>query len=76
MMAVNGLTRGAGFIMGFTLSVIMDATIRVLSANILNERIGITGCWYAHAIGWFGGAVIGVIALRSGKWKKQLVKVN
>lgn len=62
--------RGAGYMIAFTSTTLVDLVIRVSTAYLLSERIGSSAVYWSVAIGWLVGAVMGVYFFASGKWKK------
>lgn len=61
--------RGAGYMIAFTSTTLVDLVIRVGSAYLLAPKIGSPAVYWSVAIGWFVGAVMGVYFFASGKWK-------
>lgn len=63
------VTRGAGYMLAFTSTTLVDLVVRVVSAYALNGVIGSSSVYWSVGIGWLVGAVMGVCFYRSGKWK-------
>ncbi len=61
--------RGAGYMIAFTSTTLVDLIVRVGSAYLLAPRIGESAVYWSVGIGWFVGAVMGVYFFTSGKWK-------
>ena len=61
--------RGAGYMIAFTSTTLVDLVVRVGSAYLLAPKIGSSAVYWSVAIGWFVGAVMGVYFFASGKWK-------
>ena len=61
--------RGAGYMIAFTSTTLVDLIVRVGSAYLLAPKIGSAAVYWSVAIGWFVGAVMGVYFFASGKWK-------
>lgn len=70
----NGVSRGAGYMLGFTVSTMTDIVLRVLLAHLLNPHFGIYGVFASFPIGWIVNAVISTVVYKSGKWKRSLVE--
>jgi putative MATE family efflux protein len=74
MFTVGGVMRGAGdtlipmFISLFSLWI-----IRVPSAFLLSERMGVTGIWWSMPTGWMVGLVLSYLYYLTGSWKRKSV---
>jgi len=68
-MAVDGLLRGAGDMIMFTIANLVNLMIRVILAMSLAPRFGIAFVWYAVPIGWFVNWAISFARYRTGKWQ-------
>lgn len=69
-----GLIRGTGnsiFPMFMTIASLW--VVRVPVAAVLSKPFGTTGLWLGIPIGWFLGAVVGVVYYISGRWKKKII---
>lgn len=73
MNAFNGISRGAGYMLGFTFSTMMDITCRCLLSFLLNAWIGMQGIWLAIPLGWIVGLAIAIVSYRGGKWKRKVI---
>ncbi len=71
--AVNGVSRGAGFMLGFMVCTMTDIVCRIIFAHILNHFFGILGVFVSFPLGWIINAAVATYAYKSGKWKKSLV---
>lgn len=69
-MTVDGLLRGAGDMIVFTISNFVNLFIRVSFAVILAPRYGIYMVWIAVPIGWFANWIISFSQYSTGKWRK------
>lgn len=67
-MAVDGLLRGAGDMVMFTIANLVNLCIRVVIAMVFAPRFGIAFVWYAVPVGWFANWVISFIQYKTGKW--------
>ena len=74
MNAFNGVTRGAGYMRGFTFSTMSDIVVRCLLSWLLNALVGLWGVFFAIGLGWAVGMTIAVVVYRGGKWKRSLVR--
>lgn len=74
--AVNdGVLRGAGDVLVFTLANLANLGIRVAFAFIFAPIIGVQAVWMAVPIGWAVNSLISFVRYLSGKWsRKQLIK--
>ena len=69
----DGVLKGSGDVTVFTLSNLVNLTIRVLAAFALSPFIGARAVWYAIPAGWCVNFIIGGLRYRSGKWKEKKV---
>ena len=70
-MAVDGLLRGAGDMLFFTIANLVNLTIRVVMAICLAPSFGIQWVWIAVPIGWFANFLISFVQFMRGKWKEK-----
>lgn len=71
----DGVLRGAGDVVVFTLANLANLGIRVAVAFMLAGVIGVQAVWYAVPVGWAVNYVISFIRYLSGKWsRKKLIK--
>lgn len=70
-MTLDGVLRGAGDMVVFTLSNLVNLTIRVVLAVTLAPRYGIQYVWMAVPIGWFVNGLLAFIQFMRGKWKTK-----
>lgn len=73
----DGVLRGAGDVVVFTLANLINLGIRVTAAFTLAPIIGVQGVWFAVPMGWASNYLISFIRYVSGKWsKKKLIQVE
>lgn len=74
--ATDGVLRGSGDVLVFTLANLINLGIRVTFAFTMAGIIGVQAVWIAVPIGWTTNFVISFIRYRSGKWsRKKLIEV-
>lgn len=73
-MITDGVLRGAGDMIMFTVANLVNLCIRVVMAVTLAPRLGIAMVWYAVPVGWFANYVISYARYRTGRWKQILEK--
>ena len=72
----DGVLRGAGDVLVFTLANLVNLGIRVAFAFTFAPIIGVQAVWMAVPIGWAVNFLISFVRYLSGKWsRKQLIKV-
>lgn len=69
-MVTDGLLRGAGDMVMFTIANLANLGIRVSLAVLLAPRFGVAMVWYAVPIGWFVNFLISYLEYRTGKWER------
>ena len=67
----DGVLRGAGDVVVFTLANLANLSIRVSFAFGLAGIIGVQAVWMAVPLGWSTNYVISLIRYLSGKWSKK-----
>lgn len=73
----DGVLRGSGDVVVFTLANLINLGIRVVFAFTMAGVIGVRAVWIAVPIGWTTNYIISFIRYLSGKWaKKKLIKVE
>ena len=73
----DGVLRGAGDVVVFTLANLINLGIRVTAAFTLAPLIGVQAVWFAVPMGWASNYLISFIRYVSGKWsRKKLIKVE
>lgn len=73
----DGVLRGAGDVVVFTLANLINLGIRVAAAFAFSPLWGVQAVWFAVPMGWTTNYVISFIRYLSGKWsKKKLIKVE
>lgn len=71
----DGLLRGAGDVVAFTIANLVNLAIRVSVAAIFAPLIGVQAVWYAVPIGWAANYLISFMRYLSGKWSRvKLIK--
>lgn len=71
----DGVLRGAGDVLVFTLANLANLALRVFVANYFAPRYGIEFVWYAVPIGWAVNYLISFIRYMKGSWSRvELVK--
>lgn len=70
-MITDGLLRGAGDMVMFTVANLVNLGIRVVVAVTLAPRFGIAMVWIAVPIGWLANYVISFSQYRTGKWMRK-----
>lgn len=69
-MITDGILRGAGDMVWFTVANLVNLGIRVAFSYIFAPVIGVAAVWYAVPIGWAANYIISFIRFLTGKWKK------
>lgn len=70
VMVGNGVLRGAGAMKGYTIATFIDLGIRVAGAYVLAYIMGYNAIWWAIPIGWSVAAVLVLVFIVKGDWKK------
>ena len=70
-MSVDGLLRGSGDMVMFTVANLVNLSIRVIVAMTCAPRFGVAMVWYAVPIGWAANFLISYGRYRTGKWKES-----
>ena len=68
-MVTDGLLRGAGDMLMFTIANLVNLTIRVSVALIFAPQFGVDMVWYAVPFGWAANFIVSYLEYRTGKWK-------
>lgn len=69
-MISDGVLRGAGDMVMFTVANLVNLGLRVILAITLAPQFGIAFVWVAVPVGWFINYLISFLEYRTGKWKK------
>ena len=69
-MITDGLLRGAGHMLPFTIANLVNLGLRVAVAMLFAPRFGIAMVWVAVPIGWLVNYVISFMAYRTEKWRQ------
>lgn len=73
----DGVLRGSGDVVVFTLANLINLGIRVTFAFTMTAVLGVQAVWIAVPIGWTTNYIISYIRYRSGKWsKKKLIQIS
>lgn len=73
----DGVLRGAGDVLVFTLANLINLSIRVTFAFAMSPILGVQAVWIAVPIGWAVNFLISFVRYLSGKWsRKKLIKVE
>lgn len=73
----DGVLRGAGDVVVFTLANLLNLGIRVTAAFTLAPLIGVQAVWFAVPMGWAANYFISFIRYLSGRWsRKKLIKTE
>lgn len=73
----DGVLRGSGDVVVFTLANLINLGIRVTFAFTMTTVLGVQAVWIAVPIGWTTNYIISFIRYLSGKWsKKQLIQIS
>jgi len=71
--SVDGLLRGAGDMVAFTLANLVNLSIRVIGAFSLAPIIGVKAVWCVIPLGWTANYMISFSRYLTGKWKETRV---
>ena len=69
----DGLLRGAGDVVVFTLANLVNLAIRVSVANFLAPVWGVQAVWFAIPMGWSANYIISFCRYLTGKWKSVIL---
>lgn len=73
----DGVLRGAGDVVVFTLANLINLGIRVTFAFAMSGIIGVQAVWFAIPMGWTANYLISFTRYRSGKWsRKKLIELS
>lgn len=73
----DGVLRGAGDVLVFTLANLLNLSIRVSFAFAFAPVLGVQAVWIAVPVGWTSNFIVSFIRYLSGKWsKKKLIQVR
>lgn len=72
-MITDGILRGAGDMVWFTVANLVNLTIRVAFSYLFAPVIGVAAVWYAVPIGWTANYLISFARFLTGKWQKQTI---
>ncbi len=66
----DGLLRGAGDVVVFTIANLVNLAIRVSVAAVFAPIIGVQAVWFAVPMGWTANYIISFIRYLTGKWER------
>lgn len=69
----DGVLRGAGDMVVFTLGNLVNLTIRVTAAFALAPVVGVAAVWYVVPVGWLANYIISFSRYLTGRWKEKRV---
>lgn len=73
----DGVLRGAGDVLIFTLANLLNLSIRVIVAFVFAPVWGVQAVWIAVPMGWASNFIVSYIRYLSGKWsRKKLIQVQ
>lgn len=75
-MAVDGLLRGAGDMVMFTVANLANLFIRVFVAVVFSPKFGVEVIWYVVPLGWFVNWLVSFYQYKAGKWKRIYQSAN
>ena len=71
-MSTDGVLRGSGDMVMFTVANLINLVMRVLLATNLAPVFGVHMVWYVVPIGWAVNVALTLMQYRRGKWKKAM----
>lgn len=69
--STDGVLRGAGDVIVFTIANLLNLAIRVFVAFYFASKWGVQAVWFAIPIGWTANYFISFLRYLSGKWSKK-----
>ncbi|MDR1769379.1 MAG: MATE family efflux transporter [Hungatella sp.] len=66
----DGLLRGAGDVVVFTIANLVNLAIRVSVAAVFAPIIGVQAVWFAVPMGWTANYIISFLRYLTGKWER------
>lgn len=73
-MSTDGLLRGSGDMLTFTVANLINLALRVILATTLAPEFGVEFVWYAVPVGWAINFILAYTRYRTGKWKNIFTK--
>ena len=67
----DGVLRGAGDVVVFTLANLVNLALRVAGAFLLAPMVGVAAVWYAVPIGWTVNYLISFVRYLTGQWSRK-----
>jgi Na+-driven multidrug efflux pump len=71
-MSTDGVLRGSGDMVIFTVANLINLVMRVLLATNLAPVFGVHMVWYVVPIGWAVNVALTLMQYKRGKWKKAM----
>lgn len=71
-MSTDGVLRGSGDMVMFTVANLINLTMRVLLATNLAPIFGVHMVWYVVPIGWAVNVTLTLMQYKRGKWQKAM----
>lgn len=71
--STDGVLRGSGDVVFFTISNLVNLSLRVVAAHVFAGIIGVQAVWISVPLGWGANYILSYIFYRRGKWKKTHV---
>ena len=75
-MITDGLLRGAGDMVMFTVANMVNLGIRVFASMIFAPGFGVKVVWMVVPIGWIANFLISYAEYRTGKWERRIISVQ
>jgi len=69
-MSTDGVLRGSGDMVMFTVANLANLTMRVVLATSLAPIFGVHLVWYVVPVGWFVNVALTFLQYKRGKWKR------
>ena len=69
-MAMDGVLRGAGDMIMFTVANLLNLGLRVVLATVLAPLYGVAFVWYAVPVGWLLNFSLAFAQYKTGRWKR------
>ena len=70
-MITDGLLRGAGDMVMFTIANMVNLGIRVFASMLFAPRFGVGTVWFVIPVGWAANYLISFAQYRTGKWERM-----
>ncbi len=73
MFMAGSVLRGAGDVVVFTTSTVINFASRIVMAYVLSPYLGPSAIWWSIPIGWGIGCIINFLRYKSGKWQNKSI---